>query len=64
MKDDSAAISFLVERLEARAAMQNAIPRLMLPDDMLETFSELAIKEPDLMRLVLQASLATDQMRI
>jgi len=64
VKDDSAAISFLVERLEARAARQNAIPRLMLPDDMLETFSELAIKEPDLMRLVLQASLATDQMRI
>ena len=31
----------------------------MRPDDMLETFSELAVKEPDLMRLVLQASLAT-----
>lgn len=30
----------------------------MRPDDMLETFSELAVKEPDLMRLVLQASLA------
>jgi len=44
VKDDSAAISFLVERLEARAARQNAIPRLMLPDDMLETFSELAIR--------------------
>ena len=38
--------------------MQNAIRRLMLPDDMLETFSELAVKEPDLMRLVLQASMA------
>lgn len=36
--------------------MQNAIGRLMRPDDMLETFSELAVKEPDLMRLVLQAS--------
>ena len=32
--------------------------RLMQPDDMLETFSELAVKEPDMMRLVLQASLA------
>ena len=38
--------------------MQNAIRRLMRPDDMLETFSDLAVKEPDLMRLVLQASVA------
>ncbi len=38
--------------------MQNAIRRLMHPDDMLETFSELAVREPDLMRLVLQASMA------
>ena len=30
----------------------------MRPDDMLETFSELAVKEPDVMRLVLQASVA------
>ena len=30
----------------------------MQPDDMLETFSELAVREPDLMRLVLQASVA------
>jgi hypothetical protein len=30
----------------------------MRPDDMLETFSELAVKEPDLMRLVLHASVA------
>lgn len=30
----------------------------MSPDDMLETFSELAVKEPDLMRLLLQASIA------
>ena len=30
----------------------------MRPDDMLETFSELAVKEPDLMRLVLQVSVA------
>ena len=38
--------------------MQNAIRRLMRPDDMLETFSESAVKEPDKMRLVLQASVA------
>ena len=38
--------------------MQNAVLRLMRPDDMLETFSELAVKEPDMMRLVLQASVA------
>ena len=30
----------------------------MRPDDMLETFSELAVKDPDLMRLVLQVSVA------
>jgi len=37
---------------------QNALRGLMRRDDMLETFSELAVKEPDLMRLVLQASVA------
>ena len=30
----------------------------MRPDDMLETFSESAVKDPDLMRLALQASVA------
>ena len=30
----------------------------MRQDNMLETFSELAVKEPDLMRLVLQACVA------
>lgn len=29
------------------------------PDDMLETFSELAVEEPDLMRLVRQASVVS-----
>jgi hypothetical protein len=42
--------------LANRPDKQNAIRRLMRPYDMLETFSELAVKEPDLMRLVLQAS--------
>ena len=41
-----------------RPDMQNAIRRLMRPDDMLEVFNELAVREPDLMRLVLQASVA------
>ena len=51
-------LTSLVESLANRPDMQNAIRRLMRPDDMLETFSELAVKEPDLMRLVLQASVA------
>ena len=51
-------LTSLAERLADRPDMQNAVRRLMRPDDMLETFSELAVKEPDLMRLVLQASVA------
>ena len=51
-------ITSLVDSLTNRPDMQNAIRRLMRPDDMLETFSELAVREPDLMRLVLQASVA------
>ncbi len=51
-------LTSLVDSLTHRPDMQNAIRRLMRPDDMLETFSELAVKEPDLMRLVLQASVA------
>ena len=38
--------------------MQNAVRRLMRPDDMLETFSKLAVNEPDMMRLVLKACVA------
>ncbi len=51
-------ITGLIDSLANRPDMQNAVRRLMRPDDMLETFSELAVKEPDLMRLVLQASVA------
>ena len=51
-------LTLLVESLGNRPDMQNAVRRLMRPDDMLETFSELAVREPDLMRLVLQASVA------
>ena len=46
-------LSSLSESLEARPDMQNAIRRLMRHEDMMETFSELAMREPDLMRLVL-----------
>ena len=51
-------LTSLIESLSIRPDMQNAVRRLMRPDDMLETFSELAVKEPDLMRLVLQACVA------
>ena len=51
-------LTTLMERLTDRPDMQNAVRRLMRPDDMLETFSELAVKQPDLMRLVLQVSVA------
>jgi len=51
-------LTSLSESLVSRPEMQNAIRQLMSPDDMLETFSELAVREPDLMRLVLQASVA------
>ncbi len=58
LKDAQATLRSLVQSLEHRPDMQHAIRRLMRPDDMLETFSELAVREPDLMRLVLQASVA------
>lgn len=51
-------LTTLIDSLTDRPDMHNAIRRLMRPDDMLETFSELAVKEPDLMRLVLQACVA------
>jgi hypothetical protein len=51
-------LSALDQMLADRPDVQNATRRLMRPEDMLETFSELAVKEPDLMRLVLRASVA------
>ena len=51
-------LTALIDSLTDRPDVQNAVRRLMSPDDMLETFSELALKDPDLMRLVLQASVA------
>ena len=51
-ESSSQMLASLVDSFGDRPDMQNAIARLMLPDDMLETFSELAVKEPDMMRLV------------
>ena len=51
-------LTALIDSLTSRPDMQNAVRRLMRPDDMLETFSELAVNEPDIMRLTLQASVA------
>lgn len=51
-------LNSLVMNLTNHPDMQNAVARLMPPDDMLETFRELAVQEPDLMRLVLQANFA------
>ena len=51
-------LTSLSERLADRRDMQEDMRILMRPDDMLETFSELAVKEPDMMRLLLQASVA------
>ena len=58
LKASRQTITSLVLSLVDRPDMQDAIERLMRPDDMLESFSELAVKQPDLMRLVLQASVA------
>ena len=59
LQESRQTIAGLIDSLTSRPDMQNAIRRLMRPDDMLETFSELAVKEPDIMRLVLQASVAS-----
>ena len=42
-------LTSLAQSLADRPDMQNAVARLMRPDDMLEAFSALAVKEPDLM---------------
>ncbi len=51
-------LASLEHSLGNRSDMHEAIRCLMSPNDMLETFAELAVKEPDLMRIVLQASVA------
>ena len=47
----------LAESLGNRPDIAEPDPLSERPDDMLETFNELAVKEPDLMRLVLQRQL-------
>ena len=51
-------LAALIASLANRPDMQEAVRILMRPDDMLETFVELAVKDPDLMRILLQASVA------
>lgn len=53
LQESRQTIAGLIDSLTSRPDMQNAIRILMRPDDMLENFSELAVKDPDLMRLVL-----------
>ena len=48
----------LADNLATRPDMQLAIRILIRSEDLLETLSELAVKQSDLMRLVLQASVA------
>ena len=58
LQDSRQTIAGLADSLSSRPDMQEAVRILMRPDDMLETFSELAVKQPDLMRLTLQACVA------
>ena len=46
-------LAAMTESLGDRQDIQDVICLLMNPDDRLETFNVLAVKEPDLMRLVL-----------
>ena len=51
-------LAALIASLANRPDMQLAIRILIRSEDLLETLSELAVKQPDLMRLVLQVSVA------
>lgn len=51
-------LSGIVDALEARGDMQAAIRRLMTPDDMLETFSQIGIQDPDVARVTIEAAVA------
>ena len=51
-------LSGIVDALEAREDMQTAIRRLMTPDDILETFSQIGIEDPDVARVTLEAAVA------
>ena len=61
LKDQAEAdstLASLVDALSERPDMQQALRKLMSPDDMLEMFSQQAVADPDLMRVTLQASVA------
>ena len=62
LKDQAEADSTLASLVDApseRPDMQQVLRKLMSPDDMLEMFSQQAVADPDLMRVTLQASVAT-----
>ncbi len=52
----SSVIDSLIEALESRPDTQDVIRQLMTPDDMLEAFSQIGVKDPDLARLTLEAA--------
>ena len=49
----------LTQSLNERGDMQAAIKTLMQSDNMLFTFTQMAVNSPDVMRLVLQAGVAS-----
>lgn len=51
-------LSGLMDRLNSRKDIQDAVERLMMPDDLLTTFWELADAKPETMRAVLQMTVA------
>ena len=52
----SSVIDSLIEALESRPDTQDVIRQLMTPDDMLEAFSQIGVKDPDLALLTLEAA--------
>lgn len=55
-KNSSFVLRTIADGLSIRPDAQDALSRLMSPDDILATISELAATDPELMRLVLRAS--------
>jgi len=51
-------LNSLLESLASRPDMQEAIRQMITPEDMLEAFSEIGVRDPDLARLTLQACVA------
>ncbi len=51
-------LTSVIESLEQRPDIQEAIRQLMTPGDALEAFSAIGVAEPDLARVTLQAAVA------